>query len=652
MRKQYTYIYTALFSMAIGCGMTSCEDYLDKSPEATVNKEDAFKDFRNFQGFVEEIYNCIPDKEKCNYCTSWNWGDDELFNSLGNAHMTNQVDLGNFRNWYSNGQTWLMTSTNDPRSTNSFNHSLWGHAWYCIRKCNIGLANLDKMVGTEDERNLIAGQLYFFRAWWHFEMMTYWGGLPYIDQVLDATQELTLPRLSYQECADKAAEDFRRAADLLPIDWDDTNAGQATVGRNQLRINKIMALGYLGKNYLWAGSPLMKNGAQLGGSQTYNYDEEYCHKSAEAFGELLALVEGGQTQYALAEFSYSNFYDHEKAAGATTCYSDIFYTRRQNWQVPGSVEAIFRGPSGSDGGTDGNNSNWNMSKLWGPKVAGLVEHDVIIHLPTANLVEMYGMSNGLPLDDPNSGFNPTQPFKGRDPRFYHDIVFDGFRYVLAEDKLNDAQKPYAYLNLSSGGGDMRSDDMGSRTGYFFQKLVPHTCNVGDKEYEWGSALHTYLPYMRLADIYLMYAEACAATGGASAKSSNFGKTALDAINTIRNRCGAGEVADSYAADRNKFMDEIRRERAVELSMEGFRFNDLQRWLLLTESPYNEKYAVEFDRLEDDDFYRNNDPAEARVANYRHKLLVKRVFGTKHYWFPLPDDDVYLYPEFPQNPGWE
>ncbi|WP_300790985.1 RagB/SusD family nutrient uptake outer membrane protein, partial [uncultured Bacteroides sp.] len=184
--------------MVIGCGMTSCQDYLDKSPEATVNKEDAFKDFRNFQGFVEEIYNCIPDKEKCNYCTSWNWGDDELFNSLGNAHMTNQVDLGNFRNWYSNGQTWLMKSTNDPRSTDSFNHSLWGHAWYCIRKCNIGLANLDKMVGTEDERNLIAGQLYFFRAWWHFEMMTYWGGLPYIDQVLDATQELTLPRLSYQ----------------------------------------------------------------------------------------------------------------------------------------------------------------------------------------------------------------------------------------------------------------------------------------------------------------------------------------------------------------------------------------------------------------------------------------------------------------------
>ena len=74
--------------------MTSCEDYLDKSPESTVSEEDAFKNFRNFQGFIEEIYNCIPDKEKCNYCTSWNWGDDELFNSMGDGHMTHQADLG------------------------------------------------------------------------------------------------------------------------------------------------------------------------------------------------------------------------------------------------------------------------------------------------------------------------------------------------------------------------------------------------------------------------------------------------------------------------------------------------------------------------------------------------------------------------------
>lgn len=650
MKYRYkTLLCLGLLAFSVGLSMTSCEDYLDKSPESTLSEDDAFKNFRNFQGFIEEIYNCIPDKEKCNYCTSWNWGDDELFNTQGDAHMTHQADLGNFRAWRSNDQSWLYRSSSNPTSMNSFDHSLWPHSWYCIRKANIGLANLNKLVGTQEEKDLIAGQLYFFRAWWHFELMTYWGGLPYIDQVLGATQELTLPRLSYQECADKAAADFRKAADLLPIDWDKTSAGKSTEGKNQLRINKIMALGYLGKNYLWAGSPLMKNGAQLGGAQTYNYDEEYCKKAAQAFGELLTLVESGQTQYALAEYKYKNIYNHEKANDAKTCFSDIFYTRRQNWLMPGSVEAIFRGPSGNNDG-NANNSNWNMSKIWGPKVAGIVGHDKIIHLPTANLVAMYGMANGLPIDDPQSGFDERYPFKNRDPRFYHDILFDGFHFVLAEDKLDEAQKPYAYCELYTG-ADMRSIDLGSRTGYFFQKLVPHTCNEGDKEYDWGNNLHTYLPYMRLADIYLMYAESCAALGGSSAKSENCSLTALDAINKIRNRCGAEEVHASYIADNKKFMDEIRRERAVELSMEGFRFNDLQRWLLLSESPYTEKYSVEFDRVENPDFYKTNDPADAEVANYRHELIVKRVFGTKHYWLPLPDNDVYLYPEFGQNPGW-
>ena len=149
---KYTYktlLCSGLLSLAVGLGMTSCEDYLDKSPESTVSEEDAFKNFRNFQGFIEEIYNCIPDKEKCNYCTSWNWGDDELFNSMGDAHMTHQADLGNFRAWQTNGQCWLYRNPSNPASTDKFQHSLWPHSWYCIRKANVGLANLDKLVGTQ-----------------------------------------------------------------------------------------------------------------------------------------------------------------------------------------------------------------------------------------------------------------------------------------------------------------------------------------------------------------------------------------------------------------------------------------------------------------------------------------------------------------------
>ena len=625
-------------------GLVACESYLDKEADSTISEVEAFKNFTNFQGFVEEIYNCIPDKEKNYWTTSWNWGDDEVFNVEGSWHMTNQVDLGNFWAWQNGTGVWLDKASVNPTSTNKFDHALWPHAWYCIRKANMGLENLDKLTeATQEEKDLIAGQLYFFRAWWHFELMQYFGGLPYIDKVLSASEKLTLPRLSYAECADKAGADFKKAAELLPINWDNTKVGANTKGKNQLRLNKIMALGYLGKNYLWAGSPLMKNGAQTGGTKTYDYDAAYCAKAAEAFGELLSLVEGGQTQYALAEYKYKDVYNHIKADGATTRFADLFYTTGQNWLMPGSVEAIFRGSS-----TDYNGSNWNTTKTFGPKVQGLVEHDNIIHQPTANYVNFYGMANGLPLNDPQSGFDPNYPIKNRDPRFYHDIVFDGFKYV---NSTMPAEMEYLrYCGLYTGGA-MRSEASASKTGYFIQKLVPHTANKYDGLYNWSGNLHTYLPYMRLGDIYLMYAEACAAVGGASAKSTNFAKTAEAAINTLRDRVSAGHVNAKYTAERTKFIDEVRRERAVELSFEGFRFNDLQRWLLLTEYPYNVKTSHEFDRVENDNFFKTNDPRNARVANLREKVIVTRLFGTKHYWFPLKVKDISIYPEFGQNPGW-
>ncbi len=199
---------------------------------------------------------------------------------------------------------------------------------------------------------------------------------------------------------------------------------------------------------------------------------------------------------------------------------------------------------------------------------------------------------------------------------------------------------------------MRAPSNASRTGYFIQKLVPHTCNEIDQDYAWGGNLHTYIPYMRLGDVYLMYAEACAAFGGASGKASNFSKTAEDAINRIRERAGVDKVHPKFVADKNLFMDEIRRERAVELSFEGFRFNDLQRWLLLTEAPYTIKTSQEFDRVESDDFFtEGNDPKDAKVANFREEIILERVFDAKHYWFPFPDSEIYLYAEFPQNPGW-
>ncbi|MCU4165772.1 RagB/SusD family nutrient uptake outer membrane protein [Carboxylicivirga caseinilyticus] len=641
MKNIYKIILYSLIPFSIG--LSSCEDYLDRDPESIVSEETAFNNYINFQGYIDEIYNCIPDKQKYYWVTSYNWGDDEIFNVPANFLMGHQMDIGNFWAWQNNDQSWLDAGRADPTSGDKFNHRLWSHAWYCIRKANMGIENLDRMVAaTDEEKRLIEGQLYFFRGWWHFELMQFFGGLQYIDRVLSPSESLNLPRLSYQECADKAGADFKKAADLLPIDWDETATGKKNSGKNQLRINKIAALGYLGKNYLWAGSPLMKNGAQVGGSKTYDYDKTYCQKGADAFGELLQLVEGGETQYVLASFAYDDIYNHIKS-GSEKSFSEIFYTRGQGFLMPGADEAIFRGRV-----YDANGSAWNFLKTWGPKVNGLVEHDNVIHHPTANYVNFYGMANGLPLDDPNSGFDPNYPFKDRDPRFYHDIIVDGFKYVNSAMLEEDEHLRYTGLHT---GGTMRNPQNGSRTGYFMQKFAPHECNKYDQAYDWGNGIQTYLPYMRLGDVYLMYAEACAAIGGAQYTSATYGLTAEQAMNRIRERVGAGFVDASYVADNDKFMNEIRRERAVELSFEGFRFNDLQRWLLLTEYPYNVKTSHEFDRVETLEWFKENDCKDAQVANFREEIILTRDFGTKHYWLPLKVSDVSLYPEFNQNPGW-
>ena len=655
--------------LAGGASLTSCTDWLDKDPDSIVAEDEAFKNFRNYQGYIEEIYSLVPSKEMVNYCTAWNFGDDAVHNPEGYPHMDHQVDLGNYRNWYTNNQCWL----NGERS------SLWRNSWYSIRKCNMGIENIGSLVGTDEERDLLLGQMYFFRAWWHFELMCYFGGLPYIDRSFVDGHIPELPRLSFQECAERCAADFERASELLPLDskeWDETLAGQDnnTINLNQLRVNKFMALCYLGKCYLWAGSPLMKEfqkwnnggypvllGASQGGAnaKTYDYDEKYCKLAAEALGKALDLVAKGQVNYKLAEFKFASIYDHEIKAGAADSYSQIFYTVSEGWKMPGASEAIFRG---SHPGV--NSSNWNCAKIFGPKVAGLVEHDNIIHHPTGNLIDQYGMANGQPIYfvenghyvlNPKSGWDPEHPYKGRDPRFYHDIVFDGFHYVLKTDALNAAQKEHEYCSLYTGGA-MRSIDNGSSTGYFIQKLIPHQCNIGDKWYDYGYALQSYLPYMRLADVYLMFAEAMAAFSHdvKDLKTTTLycpSLSAVGAINALRDRVGMESVQDDFLDTREHFIDEVRRERAVELSFEGFRWCDLQRWLLLTEPPYTEKYSHEFERMQKADWFKKNDPKDAQVANFHHETLIVRPLEAKHYWFPFPEKDIYLYEGFKQNPGW-
>ena len=394
---------------ALLMGITSCTDYLDKSPDAVIGENEAFKNFKNFQGFVEEMYNLGPDVMRHFWVSSFNWGEDEILTLNEADYMFgHSVDRGTYRDAFlgdyrakqSNYLYRVEANTEQAR----FGKNIWSSHWYGIRKCNMAFEALENGLMTDAsqaERDIIKGQLHFMRAWFYFNITTYWGGMPYLDYAIPSNETtFDLPRETYQENADKMAADFKAAADLLPVNWEDTEIGRRTAGNNELRANKIWALAYLGKTYLYAASPLMEQG--VNGKSTVNfgsngeiqsinmgYNKEYAKKAADVLGEVLAMVENGETQYKLVPF--------EK-------YSDLFYTHKQNWLMPGSTEAIVRSPQYDNG-----DSYWRQSNSY--QINDMAEGDGITLCPTANYVNYYGMANGMPLNDPESGFDKTHPWK-------------------------------------------------------------------------------------------------------------------------------------------------------------------------------------------------------------------------------------------------
>ena len=598
-----TILFLALVLVSIG--VVSCRKYLDRSPAAAISDEEAFVNFRNFQGFTEELYHCLPDMSHPDWTGDWNWADEIVPSTTSLNRISWQFDQGNYFSWQS-GASWLNQSEGVNTGNDGKSKGLWPLAWYGIRKANLGLANMDKLVdATQEEKDIIKGQLLFFRGFFHFQLMSYWGGLPYIDKVLSATDKLELPRLKYRETAMLAAKDLEAAAALLPANWDKTTVGQVTLNNNNGRVTKSAALGILGKDYLYAASPLMNEVS--GGPAAY--DEELCKKAADAFVRLLKLSDNGDAYYKLMSFN---------------TWNNIWFIVGRPIKVPGFPEVIFTPPV-----YDAGNTPFGTARQYVPSTIG---GDLGVEAPTANYINNFGMANGLPITDPASGYTTADPWSNRDPRFYKSIITDGTRMIQGNGGLID----YRYANLYTG-GNYRSESGGSRTGYLERKFTGAGNNDTDKDWD-NSAI--VMPYLRLADVYLMYAEAVLHGYGTPQSSFPGYMSAVDAVNVVRNRATVPNMAAKFLVSKDIFMGQLIRERAVELAYEGHRWMDLRRWKMAGNPEYLQKTAAEFDR-----------GPNGKPINYRERLIITRVFDKKHEWLPLPTNQVNLYPSFGQNPGW-
>jgi len=603
MKKINHYLYSGLIFLMLMLGSTACEDYLNKAPEASITEKDVYGNFTSFQGFVEEMYNCIMDPDKGGAWNKYLFADETLNNYPYN------FDNGNY--W--GNETYFYGVTPDPgklASNTTRDRRVWEYAWYAIAKANLALAKIDEeglFQGTEEEKKFIKGQALFFRGWFYFEICRYWGGMPYVTRVLDPNESLVTEefnRLNFQETAKKMALDFRAAADLLPNHWDQSVIGQKTLGHNRDRINKFHALGYLGKALLYAASPMINEEAK--GTNTYN--AELAGQAAKAFGELLTLADQTGT--------------YKMQTWAT--WTDNFI--KLNNLRPGGTECIMM-PTIYDRTRVRNSTIGAIS----PSSFGL-NSGSNADVPAHNFTKNYGMANGLPISDPASGYKASDPWAGREPRFYKDIAVDNEKW-WATAGLDQISQLYI-------GGRHRSQiNPPSVTGYYQKRFSGIGPNYSLSV---AGSLMAYVPYMRLADIYLMYAEAVlfSANGTPKSTSGNYTLTAEQAINVVRTRAQLPNLTAAYTANNQVFFEEIVRERAVELAFEGSRFCDLRRWNRNGDPRYLDKTAIDFDR-----------GSNGKPINLVERLVVRRIAEKKHNWLPIQVKFTKLYEGFPQNPGW-
>lgn len=315
--------------------VSSCEDYLDRPQQSELPVEDIFKDFVHAQGFVEVMYRYVV-----NQANSGNQNDGSNF-LLAEEVISANSGMLPYR--FDNGNMEFAVSVQGSLSVNNNLGGLgyfdrpdmagetpsWSHdyptlrpgiwdGWKAIRIANIVLDNMHLMTGaSETEKNLIKGQALFFRAYFHSEIMKYWGRIPYVDFVItgnDGDFKLRRPD-TYKESAMKADADYAAAAELLPYNWDDLKDDpaaqlytfkQETFGNNLMRINKAIVYSFKGKNLLMAASPLMKNSTSASPPDTYDYDQELCEMAASDFARVIQMDRDNVNNLGLA--TAANYY--------------------------------------------------------------------------------------------------------------------------------------------------------------------------------------------------------------------------------------------------------------------------------------------------------------------------------------------------------
>lgn len=428
-------------------------------------------------------------------------------------------------------------------------------AYQWIRNCNYFLANVE--TGNLPDKDELAGQCRFLRAYYYFDLVRKYGGMPIINQVQSFTgsnlAELQVPRNTEDSLYEYIGHQLDSAASELPASWDAANANRAT---------KWAALALKSRAMLYAGSIAKYNPVQLNGlvGIPAGKANAYYNKSMEASKEIM---DGGQ--FAL----YTKYYDpNAKTGNPSVNYQNIFLDKNNKEII---FQKAYSYPS------KGHSYDvLNLPQGYTDDYGGYID-------PFLEMVESYEYVDGSPgklkindaAGNPIEYPDPNAIFANKDPRFdasiFHGGDFAWGRviqmwagiYDLNGNLFNTATPfPPDPSTLGNGldGPGVSDEGAYSKTGFDVKKYMDTATLITTN----GGSDVNYIDF-RYAEILLNYAEAAFET------SSDL-PGALDAINQIRNRAGIRVLMPSELT-----VDRIRNERKVELAFEDKRMWDIRRW---------------------------------------------------------------------------
>lgn len=479
----------------------------------------------------------------------------------------------------------------------------WNWEWRTIRDVNVFFENYHRCEDDFDSYKHYVGEAHFFRAWFYFELVKKYGDLPWYSTVLqlESEEELMKPRAPRTQVVDSILADINKAISYLSI--------RNTVGNS--RLNKEAALAFKTRVALFEAT-----------WQKYHAGTVFATSGADPAIYFRQVIEAAEE---LMKGDY-------RVGIYTTGDPDQDYFRLFGFDNMSDIDEVllYRAFNAADG--------------LGNSTQAFVTYNADQRGITWELVSSYLGKNGMPYDY----IELSRTFKGNDfllkiaedcdPRLKSTIWIPG-------DLVSQVTDAY-FIRPTIDEGALQL----CPTGFQVKKTAnPYSPAAGQS---WEIQGETGLIYLRYGEVLLNYVEA---------KYELEGVVAYDPLNLLRQRAGMPDfVVNSQNADPNVVyygysitdeLYEIRRERRIEMALEGQRDEDYQRWAAhaLFKGKRPKGYPVSPEEFPD---YSMPLDENGLIDYYAVRLPEGYQFREgQDYLYSIPQDELTLNPNLTQNPGW-